>query len=371
MSKKQPISLYDLSLSQLTDMLASWNEPAYRAQQIYCQIYRRLCTDIDSMTDLPNHLRERLREENLLNTLQGPVVRSGDLQHGNTGWTRKALFRRSDGHPVESVLMIYPDRATVCVSTQSGCAIRCAFCATGQLGFLANLTTGQMIEQVLWAARELKSTLPHRSITNVVYMGMGEPFLNYEAWWQSVVRLNDPKGFGMGARSFTVSTAGVIPGILRLAEERLQVNLAVSLHAANDQLRSRLVPLNRKYPLPELLKALRRYIAATRRRVSLEYVLLHHLNDDAAHAQELADWCCGRLDNNAPLLCHVNLIPWNPVPSLPLRGAQKRCIEQFQHILEKARIPCTVRVQRGAEIGAACGQLAGEITRTTKTNGPA
>lgn len=357
MRKPGTLSLYDFSLSRLADLLVSWNEPSYRARQVYRHLYQRLCTSVEAMTDLPVSLREHLKRETLLGTMDLVAVRLGD-----EGWTRKALFRLERGHPVESVLMVYPHRATVCVSTQSGCPIGCPFCATGQLGFLANLTSGQMIEQVLWAARELRMLYPQRSITNVVYMGMGEPFLNFEAWWESVVRLNDPKGFGLGARSFTVSTAGVMPGLYRLAEEPVQINLAVSLHAANDRLRTQLVPLNKKYPLAALLKALRHYTTRTRRRVSLEYVLLQGVNDDVVHARELADWCRGRTDGGAPLLCHVNLIPWNPVPALPLRSAQKQRVLDFQRVLEKERIPCTVRVQRGVGIGAACGQLAGETS---------
>lgn len=356
MRESPKISLYDLDLDQLKKLFLSWNEPAYRAEQVYRHLYRRGCRDLDSMTDLPTPLRARLRDETTLQTLDLVSVRTGD-----NGLTRKALFRRADGKPVESVLMIYPDRATVCVSTQSGCPIRCIFCATGQMGFRANLTSGQMIEQVLWAAEELARHAPGQKLTNVVYMGMGEPFLNYEAWRDSVIRLHNPKGLGLGARSFTVSTVGVIPGILRLSQMPLPVNLAVSLHAANDELRSRLIPLNRKYPLAQLREAILQYIAATNRRVSLEYVLLEDINDTLAHAQELADWCRGGPFQKTPrLLCHVNLIPWNPVPSLPLQAAQRQRVVAFQEVLRAAGIACTIRVQRGVKIGAACGQLAGQ-----------
>ena len=249
--------------------------------------------------------------------------------------------------------MIYEDRATVCVSTQSGCAMKCSFCATGQLGFTRNLTAGQMVEQVLWAAREVRNAGSEvKALSNVVFMGMGEPFNNYDNWWAAMQRLHDPVGFDMGARNFTVSTVGVVPGIRRLAQEKMEVNLAVSLHAANDDLRTRLVPANKKYPIPAILEAVRDYIQATRRRVSFEYVLLQGVNDGPQEARALAELLRG-------LLCHVNLIPWNPVPGTPLGPSKRRRVLDFQKILHEHHVPCTVRVQRGVDIAAACGQLAG------------
>jgi len=259
------------------------------------------------------------------------------------------------------VLMVYPDRATVCVSTQAGCAMGCVFCATGRLGLLRNLSTGEIVEQVLWAARELKSQEPRADnlpvseravLTNIVFMGMGEPFANYDRWWGAVERLHDPQGFDMGARNMTVSTVGLPQGIRRLADERLPINLAISLHAPDDVLRTELMPVNKRFPLRELLAATNDYIAKTNRRVSFEYVLLQGQNDTPKHALMLAGLLHG-------MLCHVNLIPWNPIPGTPLGRSERGRVNAFQHILQNHRIACTVRVERGVEIAAACGQLAG------------
>ncbi len=347
--KSAPI-LYDLSLAEIESLLKSWGEPAYRARQVYQQLYANRVADPAAMTDLPPALRKRLTEESRVGSLELETVRAGDR-----GMTRKALFHVPGGPPVETVLMIYRDRATVCVSTQSGCAMACSFCATGKLGFRLNLSAGQMIEQVLWAVREIKTALGSdtTTLTNVVYMGMGEPFNNYDAWWASVERLHDPKGFDLGARSFTVSTVGIVPGIRRLAAESLPINLAISLHAPNDTLRSRLVPVNRTHPIAEVMAATREYTDKTHRRVSFEYVLLQGVNDTPELALDLAGLLRG-------LLCHVNLIPWNPVPGTPLGPSERRRVLAFQDVLEKRGIACTVRVQRGVDIAAACGQLAGE-----------
>lgn len=349
-------SLYDYSLKELESVMVSFGESTYRARQIYHDLYRKYVTTYDAMMNLPRRIRERLLEKIPLFSLEHVNTRIGDR-----GLTRKALFETPQRAPVETVLLIYSDRATVCVSTQSGCALGCSFCATGKMGFQANLTAGQIVEQVLWAARELDSTHAGRKLTNIVYMGMGEPFLNYEAWWQSVQRLHDPAGLGLGARSFTVSTAGVVPGILRLANEPLPINLAVSLHAATDSLRSQLVPLNRKYPLREILAAVRVYTDKSHRRVTFEYVLLEGTNDRAADAHALADFCLGKMDGGKRLLCHVNLIPWNPIAETLLQPSKKRLIAEFQRILQEAHIPCTLRTQRGTDIAAACGQLAGTV----------
>jgi 23S rRNA (adenine2503-C2)-methyltransferase len=270
--------------------------------------------------------------------------------------TRKALFRLPDGSPVESVLMVYPDRATVCVSSQSGCPMACVFCATGKLGFLHDLTPGQIVEQVMWAARELRNLKSEISdLSNVVFMGMGEPFNNYANWWQSVERLHDPKGFNMGARSFTVSTVGLVPGIRKLTKEKLPINLAISLHAPDDALRTDMMPVNKRYPIAELIGAVRDYTEETHRRVSFEYVLLKEKNDFPEQAERLGEL----LKKPRPLLCHVNLIPWNPVPGTPLSRSDRKRVLEFQRALEKHRVTCTVRVERGVNIGAACGQLAG------------
>lgn len=363
-------NLYDLSLPDLESLMRDWGEPPFRAKQVYRHLYVNLIQNAQEMTDLPIPLRQRLADETRFGDLR--LVR---LSTGDHGLTRKVLFALPDQSPVETVLMVYPDRATVCLSSQSGCPMRCTFCATGKLGFLHNLTSGQMAEQVIWAARELQSFLneqqasPHnqkseienRKLTNIVYMGMGEPFNNYDAWRASVERLHDPTGFNMGARGFTVSTVGLIPGIERLADEELPVNLAISLHAPDDELRSEMMPVNKRYPVRELIRAAREYTRKTRRRVSFEYILLKEKNDFPEQARTLAV----RLREDAPedqaLLFHVNLIPWNPVPGTPLSRSDRKRVLAFQAVLKDEGIPCTVRVERGTDIGAACGQLAGTM----------
>lgn len=350
--------LYNATLPELTVLMRTWNQPAFRARQIYRQMYVRLASAPEAMTDLPLALRERLAAETRMGSLE--LVR---LQRADDGLTRKALFALPDGSVVETVLMIYPDRATVCVSTQAGCAMGCVFCATGKLGLLRNLSSGEIVEQVLWAARELQSTASTiatvPSLTNLVFMGMGEPFANYDRWWAAVERLHDPQGFNMGARNMTVSTVGLVPGIRRLAQEQLPINLAISLHAPDDELRSALMPVNRRYPIATLLAATRDYIAQTNRRVSFEYVLLQGRNDSPQQARMLAEQLWASATGTGPLLYHVNLIPWNPVPGTPLGRSERKRVLDFQQVLQEQNIPCTVRVERGVEIDAACGQLAG------------
>lgn len=378
MSKiEQATNLYNHTLPELEALLKGWGQPTYRARQLYRQLYVNYTNNPAQMSDLPLALRERIAAEAPIGGLK--LVR---VQRADDGLTRKALFACPDGSVVESVLMVYPDRATVCVSTQAGCAMGCVFCATGKLGLLRNLSTGDIVEQVLWAARELKGadrrpqtagddnwwapedtqfatatqhsalSTQHPRLTNVVFMGMGEPFANYDRWWGAVERLHDPQGFNMGARSLTVSTVGLVPGILRLADERLPINLAISLHAPDDKLRGELMPINKRYPIAQLLDATRTYIERTNRRVSFEYVLLQGRNDGPQQALMLAGLLHG-------MLCHVNLIPWNPVPGMPLERSARQRVGQFQQILRDHRVACTVREERGVEIAAACGQLAG------------
>lgn len=349
--------LYDLTLPGLEALLRDMGQPAYRARQLYRQLYTNLAADPAAMTDIPLALRERLAGDTQLGNLELAQLRTDD-----DGLTRKALFRLPAGEVVEAVLMVYPDRATACISTQAGCAMGCVFCATGKLGLLRNLTSGQIVAQALWAARELQTLLQERPgaglptrLSNIVFMGMGEPFANYDRWWQSVERLHDPQGFNLGARSMTVSTVGLPQGIKRLARERLPINLAISLHAPDDALRTTLMPVNQRFPLDVLLAATREYIAATNRRVSFEYVLLQGTNDSPELAATLADLISG-------MLCHVNLIPWNPVPGEPLGRSERGRVLAFQQVLQDRGIACTVRVERGMAIMAACGQLAGATT---------
>ncbi len=346
-------NLLDLSREQLADLLKQLGQPAFRAKQIHRHLHINLAATFDEMTDLPKSLRERLSAETTIGSLQQAVVHQGDA-----GMTRKALFKLPDGSPVETVLMVYPDRATVCVSSQSGCPMACVFCATGKLGFLHDLTHGQIVEQVYWAARQLREPqFEGRRLTNVVFMGMGEPFNNYAHWRAAVEILHDPDGFNMGARSFTVSTVGLVPGINKLADDPLPINLAISLHAPDDETRTAMMPVNKRFPIADLLESVRQYTDKTNRRVSFEYVLLQEKNDFPEQADLL-----GRLLRNSgirPSVMHVNLIPWNPVPGTPLGRSHRKRVLAFQEALQNHGVPCTVRVERGIDIGAACGQLAG------------
>ena len=351
--KSDLINLYDLSLDALGDLLASWKQPAFRARQLYRQLYVNLASDFDAMTDLPASLRERLKSETRIGSLEMRREQAADAAE-----TLKTLWALPGNAVIETVLMRYPDRATVCVSSQAGCAMGCVFCATGKMGLLRNISTGEMVEQVLHFERNLRARRASGDqgvdhLTNLVFMGMGEPFANYDRWIAACERLHDPAGFNFGARNMTVSTVGLVPGIRRLASERLPINLAVSLHAPNDDLRTSLMPINRRYPLAELLGAVKEYTEQTHRRVSFEYVLLQGQNDTPELAAELAELISDQL-------CHVNLIPWNPVPGTPLQRSHRRRVNAFQQVLLDHGIACTVRVERGVEIAAACGQLAAQ-----------
>lgn len=348
------MDLVNLTNLQLRDLLDSWGQPAYRAAQIEHWLYREFVTEFDAMTNLPRDLREHLAQE-----MKIGVPRVIAQTESADGLTRKALLRLEDGQTIETVLMRYADapkspqledaeakRRTVCISTQVGCPIGCPFCATGQAGYIRNLQPGEIVAQVLHFARELKPA----ALTNIVIMGMGEPFMKFGVTWQAIQTLTDANRFGMSARRITVSTAGQVPGIERMAKEKLQVNLAVSLHAPDDKLRDTLVPLNRKYPLKELMRAVRGYIKETRRRVTFEYALMDQVNDKPEQARALAQLLRG-------LLCHVNLIPLNPTAASPYGRTPYARVKQFQKILSEAGIPTTLRVEKGIEIAAGCGQL--------------
>lgn len=341
--RDRPVSLYDLTLAELSERLAALGQPAYRARQIFDWVYKQLVADYGAMTNLPRALRQELAPALPVATMTPVRTLTAD-----DGETIKTLYRTQDGQFVESVLMLYPDRATVCVSCQVGCAVGCAFCATGLGGLTRNLTAGEMVQQAVDAAREARRR--GRSLTNLVMMGMGEPFHNYEATMKMVAILHEPQGFNFGARRMTISTSGIVPFIDRLADEPYQVNLAVSLHAPNDDLRSRLVPINRRYPIADLLAACRRYIAKTGRRISFEYALMKGINDSDEIARQLGGLLRG-------MLCHVNLIPLNPVDVLPYERPDPEGIERFASIVRAAGIPTTVRYSRGVDIAAACGQL--------------
>ena len=332
-------TVYDLTREQLAELLAG--EPAYRVTQVWRALWDRGARPED-MSELPKSLRHRLAST-LPPALQ-EVSRSTSADGGTTKW----LWELPDGARVETVLMLYPRRATACVSSQAGCAMGCSFCATGQAGFVRQLSSGEIVEQVVAARR---AALPRR-LDHVVFMGMGEPLANYGRAWGAIERIHSHLGFS--ARRITLSTVGVVPGIRRLAVEALPVNLAVSLHAARDELRDELVPLNRRYPLGALVDACARYVEAKRRRLSFEWALIAGVNDTARDAAELA-----RLALGLPLPAHVNLIPLNPTPGYPKRGTPPEGVLAFEESLVAQGVNVTVRDNRGTDIAAACGQLAG------------
>jgi 23S rRNA (adenine2503-C2)-methyltransferase len=317
--------------------------PGYRARQIWGWGYRHLVADYAEMSNIPAALRAALATEVPISLLE--PVRTVATDDGET---IKTLYRTGDNQVLETVLMLYPNRATVCVSCQVGCGVGCAFCATGLMGLARNLGAGEMVAQVVGAAREARRH--GRYLTNIVMMGMGEPLQNYAETIKFINIVHDPNGLDIGARRITVSTSGIVPKIDALAAEPLQLNLAVSLHAPHDELRSRLVPINRRYPIATLMAAVDRYIAKTRRRVSFEYALMRGINDSEQTARDLAELLRGRL-------CHINIIPLNPVDVLPYERPDPEGIERFAQILRVASIPTTVRYSRGIDIDAACGQL--------------
>jgi 23S rRNA (adenine2503-C2)-methyltransferase len=334
-------------LDAAIDVLAARGEPAYRAAQLRQAVTRDLVASWDEVTTLPRALRERLEAEVPFSEL---VLE--ETQEASDG-TIKARFRTLDGFPLETVLMRYDNRRTVCVSSQSGCALGCTFCATGAMGIGRDLTRGEIFEQLLWAARVAQAD--EARVGNVVLMGMGEPMQNIEEVLGFCHLANDPEGFGLGARSIAISTAGWVPGIDRLAQEPMQVKLAISLHAPNDALRSQLMPVNRRYNLAQLMAACQRYREATRRRIFVEYLMLDGVNDSPALADELADL----LHGTAPGGFHVNLIVYNPTDSA-FRASPEPVIQRFLDRLEARRVPTSVRRSKGTDIAAACGQLAVE-----------
>jgi 23S rRNA (adenine2503-C2)-methyltransferase len=342
MTTNKPI-LLNLSHAELKEFVIGRGQPGYRAAQIEIWLYQRYVADVAQMTNLPQAFRQRLAEESMLTPLT-PLVSLDSFD----GYTQKTLFALPDGQEIEAVLMRYDKRQTLCISTQAGCAMGCPFCATGQMGFRRNLSAGEIVAQVLYYARQLDQE--NKQVSNVVFMGMGEPLANYAETWRAIRRLNDPEGFNLGARRMTLSTVGLVPAIRRMSQEPEQVGLAVSLHAATDELRNKLVPLNRRYPLAMLMQAIRDYVALTHRRVTFEYALMDNLNDGDAQAEQLAELGQG-------LLCHVNLIPLNPTPDSPWRGSPDERVYAFQAGLQAAGISTTVRLRRGIDIAAGCGQL--------------
>lgn len=346
-------SLLEFSQDELTEYVTALGQPAYRARQLWDWIYKRHAGDFAAMSNLPKGLRAQLEEEATVAPLT-PVAQ----MVSQTGDTLKVLFQLVDGRTIEAVLMIYDKRRTLCISSQAGCAMGCTFCATALGGLARNLTAGEIVAQVLYFARYLADpalepqTEVERptAVTNIVLMGMGEPMHNYKNVWTALRRLTDANAFGLGARHITLSTVGLVPMIDRMAEEGLQIGLAVSLHAPTDEVRSQLVPINKRYPVDDLLASVQRYIDRTHRRVTFEYALMRGINDSPEMAAEL-----GRKLQD--LLCHVNVIPLNPVPDSPYQPTSEADTRRFVEILNEHGVSATVRVRRGIEINAGCGQL--------------
>ena len=355
--------IYDLDPSSLAKLLKEWGEPAYRAKQIWQGLYQHLWETPEQFTNLPRLLREKLAERITFSPFTVKVY-----QDSSDGFTRKTLFELPDKNLIEAVLMRYGDpadnpqitasapnsenlrgaknRRTLCISTQAGCAMGCVFCATGQMGFKRHLSSGEIIAQVLYYARMLKAE--NQVVTNIVLMGMGEPFHNYDNTMASIDRLNDADGYNFGARRFTISTVGLVPQIRRFADEKRQVNLAISLHAADDESRVSMLPINKKYKIEDVMDACHYYVAQTHRRITFEWALINGVNDTPEVAKKLA----ARLKG---LMCHVNAIPLNPTTGYTGQATSRERAAAFKEALERAGIPCTIRMRRGIDIQAGCG----------------
>jgi len=332
------ITRYDISRSDLAELLEG--EPNYRIDQVWEGLHSQHREPAE-LTNIPKALRSAIEE--LLPAALTPVRQVSS----DNGKTLKQLWQLGDGHLLESVLMHYRDRSTVCVSSQAGCAMACSFCATGQIGFDRHLTSGEIVEQVVRASQNAKD----KRVSNVVFMGMGEPLANFENVWSAVERIHGD--LGIGARKITISTVGVIPGIERLTQQDLPVSLAVSLHSANNSIRNQLAPVNRTYPLRKLSEALQSYKRSKNRRISLEWAMMAGVNDTETAGRELAEFA-------RPLNAHVNLIPLNPTPGYDNPGTDHESIAWFQQILESFGVNATIRANRGTDIDAACGQLRAE-----------
>lgn len=342
----------NLDLPELTSLIKTWGQSPFRARQIWEWVYHRIIDSTDKMSNLPKLLRNRLNEETLLSA--SSIVATSQSHDGRT---RKHLLRLQDNKTIESVLMFYGHRpstirTSICVSTQVGCPLRCPFCATGNQGFERNLDAGEMVEQVLHFARVIQAEF-HRQppfIDNIVFMGMGEPLLNYKSLWKAIGILNSPHGLGIGARNMTISTSGIVPAIRRLSREPLQIGLAISLHAPDNHLRNQLVPVNTKYPLEELIPACREYSEKTGRRITFEYILFRDINDSIETAVTLASLL-------KDINCHVNLIRANPTLSKVFCRPSAQRVERFKQELNRCGVNATVRESLGTDIEGGCGQL--------------
>lgn len=339
------MNLYELTQMELAELLEAWGEPKFRAKQIWEWLYDKRVEDFGGMTNLPASLRQRLASETQLGTLE--LV----TEQVSADGTIKRLYRLHDGQLIESVLMQYDDdRRTACISTQAGCAMGCVFCATGQMGFSRHLTATEIFEQALYFARILEAQGDR--LSNVVLMGMGEPFHNYDNTVKAIRRLMSD--LGIGARHITVSTVGLVPAIRKFADEGLQVKLAISLHAATDEERGALLPVNRRWPLNELLAACHDYVKKTGRRITFEWALISGETDTPEQAHAL-----GRLLKG--LLCHVNAIPLNPTEGYSGGPSDTAAANQFMDILRQYGVSATIRVRRGIDIDAGCGQLKAKV----------
>jgi 23S rRNA (adenine2503-C2)-methyltransferase len=357
-------NLIGMDQAALVELVGSWGDKPFRAKQLMRWIHQRGQADFAQMTDLANSFRERLAQQ--------CVVASPEVlkRHVSADHTHKWLFDVGNNNAIETVFIPEDDRGTLCISSQAGCTVACPFCSTGHQGFSRNLTASEIVGQLWWARHDLLSSgavtrlddvggVNDRVISNVVFMGMGEPLLNYEAVLGALRLMLDDHAYGLSRRRVTVSTSGVVPIMDRLAND-CPVALAVSLHAPNDALRDRLVPLNKKYPLRELLAACERYLkVAPRDFITFEYVMLQEVNDSIEHAHELCD-----LARQVP--CKINLIPFNPFPDSGLQRSSSNRIHAFARVLQESGVVTTIRKTRGDDIDAACGQLAGEITDRTR-----
>lgn len=346
------INLYDLSHKDLEEQLRAWGFPRFRADQLWNWLYNHKAQTFQDMHNLPDNLITHLNIHAQLGTLT--VI--ADLKSSD-GETRKFALQLPDGQIIETVLMEYDGtRRTACLSSQAGCAMGCVFCATGQMGFARNLTTGEIVEQAIMVARILDAE--GERLSNIVMMGMGEPFHNYDATLDAVRRFMDPDGLGIGQRHITVSTVGLVPAIRRFTGEDMQVRLAISLHAATDEERSALLPVNRRYPISDLIEAVREYTTTSGRRVTFEWAAIAGENDTPEQAHALGSLLQG-------LLCHVNIIPLNPTAGYTGKKASADRITEFVNVLERYGLTSTVRVRRGIDINAGCGQLKASLLEDT------
>jgi len=340
-------SIYNLTYEQLAKRLADWGEPSFRVQQVWQWLYQSLVTETAAMRNIPLALRRRLEEDLGMGELR-PVRMIASQDQA----TKKWLFELADGETIETVLMQYRRRRTACISAQVGCAFACTFCATGQMGLHRNLTAGEIVQQVLVVERFLREEKgeKQRQLTNIVFMGMGEPLANYRATLQAVRTLRDARGLAFAGRRITLSTVGLVPAMRRLANEGMELGLAISLHAPTDELRDQLVPINRQFPLAQLMDACRDYANKTGRRLTFEYTLIRDVNDGHEQARQLVQRLRG-------LLCHLNIIPLNPVSDSAFQPPARTQVDAFRQILEERGISVTVRMRRGIDIQAGCGQL--------------